>query len=156
MLIYENKASIVLNVNDKDYGIDINPSMLLIDALRDEIYLKGQKIGCKNGDCGTCTVLIDDIPIKSCLVLAVECVGKKITTIEGLSNSKVQEAFLTNLSFQCGYCTAGFIMNCEGLLRNNKNPSDEVIEDWMNSNLCRCTGYEGIEQAVKKAIKLSQ
>ncbi len=141
-----------LNVNGQEVSVMIKPSHTLLYVLREKLSLTGAKSGCNNGDCGACTVLIDDMPVKSCLMLAVEAVGHKITTIEGLENAAIQEAFVRNWGFQCGYCTSGFLMVCHALTKYNPHADDTIIEEWLQSNLCRCTGYEEIENAVKSII----
>lgn len=125
----------------------------LLNVLRGRLGLTGAKPGCLNGDCGACTVNIDGWPMKSCLMLAVEAVGKKITTIEGLKNTAIQREFVEQFAFQCGYCTPGFIMNCHSLIRRHPNADDETIREWLESNICRCTGYKEIEAAVKSVLK---
>lgn len=125
----------------------------LLNVLRGRLGLTGAKPGCLNGDCGACTVNIDGWPMKSCLMLAVEAVGKKITTIEGLKNTAIQREFVEQFAFQCGYCTPGFIMNCHSLIRQHPNADDETIREWLESNICRCTGYKEIEAAVKSVLK---
>jgi carbon-monoxide dehydrogenase small subunit len=101
-------------------------------------------------------VLIDGVPLKSCIILAVEAVGHKVTTIEGLRGEPIQKAFVEKRGFQCGYCTSGFIMNCHGLVTNHPDADDEVIEEWLQSNICRCTGYEEIRKAVKSVLALNR
>lgn len=143
---------IYLNVNGQEVSVMIKPSYTLLHVLREKLSLTGAKAGCNNGDCGACTVLIDDMPVKSCLMLAVEAVGHKITTIEGLENAAIQAAFVRNWGFQCGYCTSGFLMVCHALAKNHPHADDTIIEEWLQSNLCRCTGYEEIENAVKSIL----
>lgn len=145
----KQKYPIELLVNNQRYDREIEATELLLDVLRHKIGLTGAKPGCLNGDCGACTVMVDKRPIKSCLMLAVEAKGKVITTIEGLHHKPIQEAFVTHFAFQCGYCTPGFIMNCQALLETDPNPSDEKIKTWLSSNICRCTGYAEIEKAIK-------
>lgn len=144
---------LTLNVNGEDRKVVAKPSDTLLYTLREELGLTGAKPGCENGDCGACTVLIDDWPIKSCLMLTVEAIGKKILTIEGLKNAPIQKAFVENWGFQCGYCTSGFLMVCHALAQIHPDADDHVIEEWLQSNLCRCTGYEEIENAVKAILK---
>ncbi|MBU5440383.1 (2Fe-2S)-binding protein [Tissierella sp. MSJ-40] len=144
---------LTLNVNGEDRKVVAKPSDTLLYTLREELGLTGAKPGCENGDCGACTVLIDDWPIKSCLMLTVEAIGKKILTVEGLKNAPIQKAFVENWGFQCGYCTSGFLMVCHALAQIHPDADDHVIEEWLQSNLCRCTGYEEIENAVKAILK---
>lgn len=141
-----------LRVNGENHFVPIPPSKTLLATLRENLFLTGAKAGCFNGDCGACTTIIDGMPMKSCLMLAVEAQGKEIITIEGLKNSPLQEAFIEEFAFQCGYCTPGFVMNGHALLFNEANPSKEKIKEWLESNICRCTSYEEIEAAVFKAI----
>ncbi len=147
-----NLVIIRLRVNEENHIAVIPPSKTLLATLRENLFLTGAKAGCFNGDCGACTTIIDGMPMKSCLMLAAEAQGKEIITIEGLKNSPLQEAFIEEFAFQCGYCTPGFIMNGHALLLNEANPSKEKIKEWLESNICRCTSYEEIEVAVYKAI----
>ncbi|MDP4155095.1 MAG: (2Fe-2S)-binding protein [Bacillota bacterium] len=145
--------SIDLNINDEIRRVTVGSGETLLNILRGRLGLTGAKPGCLNGDCGACTVNIDGWPMKSCLMLAVEAVGKKITTIEGLKNTAIQREFVEQFAFQCGYCTPGFIMNCHSLIRQHPNADDETIREWLESNICRCTGYKEIEAAVKSVLK---
>ncbi|MDP4103757.1 MAG: (2Fe-2S)-binding protein [Bacillota bacterium] len=142
-----------LNINDEIRRVTVGSGETLLNILRGRLGLTGAKPGCLNGDCGACTVNIDGWPMKSCLMLAVESVGKKITTIEGLKNTAIQREFVEQFAFQCGYCTPGFIMNCHSLIRQHPNADDEIIREWLESNICRCTGYKEIEAAVKSVLK---
>lgn len=151
MVEYKDLVKLTFDVNNEKKEIIFRPSDTLLEVLRDGVHLTGSKPGCKNGDCGACTVLVDDIPVKSCLMLAVEAVGHKIITIEGLKNTPIQQEFIRFQGFQCGYCTSGFIMNCYGLIKNRPSADDATIEEWLQSNICRCTSYEEIELAVKAA-----
>ena len=143
---------ITLNVNGEDKEVKVKPSDILLNTLRNELGLSGAKPGCENGDCGSCTVLINGWPIKSCLMLTVEAVGKKILTVEGLKDAPVQHAFVNNWSFQCGYCTSGFLMVCHALANIHPDANDHVIEQWLQANICRCTGYEEIKNAIKSTF----
>ena len=154
MFKLSGKSMIPLNINGNSYEVVVRPADILADVLRRQLGLTGTKIGCENGDCGACTILVDGWPIKSCLMLAVEGVGHEITTIEGLHNTPVQQAFVEHSAFQCGYCTPGFIMACHALLNHHPHPDDMTIESWLQSNLCRCTSYQEIKQAVQSAILL--
>ena len=153
MLEIKGKTMLKLNINGEDLEVVVKPSDTLLDTLRNELGLTGAKPGCENGDCGACTILVDDWPIKSCLMLTVEAIGKKITTIEGLKNAPIQKAFVENWGFQCGYCTSGFLMVCHSLSIHHPNADDYTIEEWLQSNLCRCTSYQEIGEAVKSILK---
>jgi carbon-monoxide dehydrogenase small subunit len=149
------KEVIKLIVNGESNEVLVRPNDLLVDVLRDVIYLTGTKKGCGEGDCGACTVLLDGAPALACLTLAISCVGKKIETIEGLSeNGKlhpIQEAFVEKGAIQCGYCTPGMILSAKALLAKNENPTNEEIKYGMAGNFCRCTGYKKIVDAVAEA-----
>ncbi|MEH7336418.1 (2Fe-2S)-binding protein [Neobacillus drentensis] len=145
--------TITLNINGENRMITVRSADTLLYTLRAKLGLTGAKPGCLNGDCGACSVNIDGWPMKSCLMLAVEAIGKKVTTIEGLQNTPIQQAFIENFAFQCGYCTPGFIMNCHSLIEQQPDADDETIKEWLESNICRCTGYAEIERAVKSVLK---
>lgn len=145
--------SMTLTINNEDYNVTGRPSDTLLHIIRHELGLTGAKPGCLNGDCGACTVIVDDVPIKSCLMLAVEAVGHKMTTIEGLKGSPIQEAFIDKWGFQCGYCTSGFIMNCHALLTTQPNATREEVQNWLQSNICRCTSYQEIDEAVHSVLQ---
>ena len=153
MLIISGNTPLALNINGEEREVIAKPSDTLLYTLRNELGLTGAKPGCENGDCGACTILLDDWPIKSCLMLTVEAIGKKITTIEGLKNAPIQKAFVENWGFQCGYCTSGFLMVCHSLSIHHPNADDYTIEEWLQSNLCRCTSYQEIGEAVKSILK---
>ena len=140
---------IELKVNGETRSVLSKPSDTLLFVLRTQLGLTGAKPGCENGDCGACTVIIDGWPIKSCLTLAVEAVGHDITTVEGLKDTPAQKAFLEQWGFQCGYCTSGFLMVCHALATTHPDATNEVLMDWLQSNLCRCTSYEEIERAIR-------
>jgi aerobic carbon-monoxide dehydrogenase small subunit len=148
--------TIDLNINDEIRSVTVRSGDTLLMVLRGRLGLTGAKPGCLNGDCGACTVNIDGWPMKSCLMLAVEAVGKKITTIEGLKNTAIQREFVEQFAFQCGYCTPGLIMNCHSLIKQHPNADDKTIKEWLESNICRCTGYKEIEAAVKSVLKKNQ
>jgi aerobic carbon-monoxide dehydrogenase small subunit len=151
MITYKHHAAILLNVNGATREVIVRPSDTLLHVLRHTLGLTGTKLGCENGDCGACTVLLDGKPVKSCMVLAVEAEGVEITTIEGLSNTAIQQAFLAEAGYQCGFCTPGFVVNAYALLQAHPSPDPDTIRTWMDGNLCRCTGYEGIQQAIAAA-----
>lgn len=155
MLNISGNTTLVLNINGENREVVVKPSDTLLYTLRNGLGLTGAKPGCENGDCGACTVLIDDWPVKSCLMLTVETIGKKITTIEGLNNTPIQKAFVENWGFQCGYCTSGFIMVCHSLSIHHPDADEYTIEEWLQSNLCRCTSYQEIHDAVRSILKLN-
>jgi len=151
------KVKIKVKVNGVWYERDIEPRMLLVHFLRDELGLTGTKVGCDTTTCGSCTVLMNGKAVKSCTVLAVQADGAEITTIEGLSSDSklhpIQEAFKDNFALQCGYCTPGMIMQTYYLLKENPSPSEEEIREGLHGNICRCTGYQNIVKAVQDASK---
>lgn len=151
MIAYKDYTSIELNINGEKRKVIVKPSDTLLRVLREKLGLTGGKPGCENGDCGACTVLLDGKPVKSCMILAIEVTEKEITTIEGLKNTEIQEAFEEEGGFQCGYCTSGFLINAYALLEEKPEADDDEIKEWLKSNLCRCTGYEGIKNAVYSA-----
>jgi aerobic carbon-monoxide dehydrogenase small subunit len=146
------KCEMQLLVNGETKSVVARQGDTLLFILRNELGLTGAKPGCLNGDCGACTVLVDGIPIKSCMMLAIETVGKEITTIEGLYNTPIQRAFVEHFAFQCGYCTPGFIMNAHALIERHPDADDSTIQEWLESNICRCTSYKEIEAAVKTVL----
>lgn len=147
---YEGRTLIELDVNGELRSLAVLPSDVLLDVLRGQLGLTGAKPGCKNGDCGACTILMDGWPVKSCLVLAVEAEGSKLTTVEGLEgNAPIQAAFVDHGAFQCGYCTSGFLMVCHAMLTHHPDADEQIMEEWLQSNLCRCTSYAEIRQAVR-------
>jgi aerobic-type carbon monoxide dehydrogenase small subunit (CoxS/CutS family) len=152
MLQICSKTIITLNVNGEDKEVAAKPSDILLNTLRNELGLTGAKPGCENGDCGACTVIVDGWPIKACLMLTLGAIGKKIITVEGLENAPIQKAFVENWGFQCGYCTSGFLMVCHALANIHPHANDHVIKQWLQSNLCRCTGYEEISNAIKSIM----
>jgi len=151
------KHLIKLKINEKNYEFRIEPNILLLDLIREQAGLTGTKRGCDTGECGACTVLINGVPVNSCLVLAIETDGKEITTIEGLSNNgkiySIQEAFVEEGAVQCGFCTPGMILSSKALLDNNPNPTEEEIKKAIAGNLCRCTGYSKIIKAIMSAAR---
>jgi 4-hydroxybenzoyl-CoA reductase subunit gamma len=146
-------------LNGRDRADAVADNILLLDYLREKVGLTGTKTGCDGGECGACTVLVDDRPILSCLTLAATIQGKRVDTIESLGTdgqlSAVQRGFHEKLGSQCGYCTPGFIMASAGLLRKNPTPTDAEIIEALGSNICRCTGYVKIIEAVKYAAALN-
>lgn len=148
---YASVIDLNLNVNGEIRRVAARPGDTLLRLLREKLGLTGSKCGCENGDCGACTVLMDGKPVKSCMILAVECGDARITTIEGLHDHPVQKAFSAENGFQCGFCTPGMIMNAVALLAAHPEPDEETDREWMQSNICRCTGYEGIRKALALA-----
>lgn len=148
-------AAITLTVNGDSIGVLCEPATSLLDALRDGLGLTGTKEGCGSGDCGACTVILDGEMVCSCLVLAQECEGRVVTTIEGVAErgalDPVQTAFLEHAALQCGFCTPGFIVATKALLERHPDPSETEVRYWLAGNLCRCTGYDKIVQAVLAA-----
>ncbi|MEH7251867.1 (2Fe-2S)-binding protein [Neobacillus niacini] len=151
-----NKISVSLEVNGELRQVAIRPADTLLYILRKQLALTGAKPGCLNGDCGACSVIVNETVYKSCIMLAVEAVDSKITTIEGLKDSPVLKAFIEHFAFQCGYCTPGFIMNIQALLIKQPQPSYETMKEWLSSNICRCTSYQEIEEAVLSVINRSK
>jgi carbon-monoxide dehydrogenase small subunit len=150
------KHLIKLTVNGNRYDMTVSPNETLADAVRRKLRLTGTKISCNQGDCGACTMLIDGKSQLSCLTLAVACEGKEIRTIEGLETNgeldPIQRAILEKQGVQCGFCTPGVIMSARGLLDENPNPTREEIKRGLSGNLCRCTGYTKIIEAVESVV----
>lgn len=155
MFKIEGKSIIELDINGEKKDVMVNASDILLFVLREQLGLTGAKPGCENGDCGACTVLVDGWPVKSCLMLAVEAIGHKIVTVEGLHNAPIQKAFVENWGFQCGYCTSGFLMVCHSLANIHPGAEEYVVEEWLEANICRCTSYEEIRNAIKTVLLLT-
>lgn len=149
----QGKTLVELHINGETRCVLACPSDLLLDVIRAQLGLTSPKPGCKNGDCGTCTILMDGWPVKSCLILAVEAEDHELLTVEGLHNTPIQAAFVESEAFQCGYCTSGFLMVSHALLQQHPDADEQTMEDWLQSNLCRCTSYEAIRQALKSLMK---
>src|SRR5881628_715401 len=151
------KELIELRVNGRTHELAIEPSALLLDVLRQELQLTGSKRGCDDSSCGACTVLVDGVAMMSCTLLAAGCEGQEISTVEGVSEhgslAAIQKAYGDWGGAQCGYCTPGFIMTVKALLDRNPEPSDEDIRHALSGNLCRCTGYNQMYQAIRSAIQ---
>jgi len=147
------KKLISLKINGKDHELAVSPNQTLADVIRYEIGLTGTKKGCEVGECGACTVIMDGRPVNSCLVLAVQANGRTILTIEGMETDKglhpVQEAFVDKGAIQCGYCTSGMILSAKALLDRNSHPDESEIRMAISGNLCRCTGYQKIVEAIE-------
>ena len=147
--------TIRVKINGKDYEEEVEPRLLLLHFIRDKVNLKGTHMGCDTGNCGACTVFLNGKTIKSCNMLAVQADGAEITTIEGLERDgvlhPVQEAFLDKFAIQCGYCTPGMVLSALALLQSNPKPSEEEIREAIEGNICMCTGYQQIVDAVAHA-----
>lgn len=145
-------------VNERHYELSIEPHVLLVEVLRDELGLTGTKHSCEIGNCGACTVLVDGRPVLSCLTLALTVQGRNITTIEGLAQGTtlhpIQKAFVDHAAIQCGYCTPGMILSAKALLDKNLNPTEQELKQALSGNLCRCTGYVKIVDAVAAAAEV--
>jgi aerobic carbon-monoxide dehydrogenase small subunit len=150
------KVLLTLDVNGRPHEFACEPSKLLLDALRQNLNLTGSKRGCDDSSCGACTVQVDGVPMYACTLLAASCEGQKILTVEGLADhgslAAIQKAYGDWGGSQCGYCTPGFMITVHWLLEQNPNPSDEEIRSALSGNLCRCTGYSQMYQAIKAAI----
>ena len=151
------KKQITLTVNGEKYTLVVKPQETLLDVLRENMNLTGTKRTCDRGECGGCTVLLDDTPVYSCLYLAIRADGKSVQTIEGLANEKelhpVQQAFIDNDAYQCGFCTPGFIMVSASFLKTNRNPDLVEIKSALSGNICRCGNYQNIYKAVSAAAQ---
>jgi aerobic carbon-monoxide dehydrogenase small subunit len=152
------KVPIQVTVNGRTHQAEVEPRMLLVHFLREELGLTGTKIGCDTSQCGACVVQMNGITVKSCTCLAAQANGASITTIEGLAQDgnlhAVQEAFWNNHGLQCGYCTAGMIMTVVELLQRNPHPTNQEIRDGLEGNICRCTGYQNIVKAARAAAEV--
>ena len=152
-----SSRTITVEVNGVQYEREVEARRLLIHFIRDDLNLTGSHIGCDTGNCGACSVLIDGVLVKSCMMLAVQADGAKIETVEGLASdgelNGLQEAFSDHHALQCGYCTPGMLMSATALLRENASPSEEEIRKGIQGNICRCTGYVNIVEAIKAAAQ---
>jgi aerobic carbon-monoxide dehydrogenase small subunit len=148
--------AVTLTVNGQPYALRLEPRRTLLDALRDECGLTGTHMGCEHGVCGACTVLLDGDPVRACLIFAVQAEGSMVRTVEGLAEKgelhPLQRAFIAHHGVQCGFCTPGFLMLATGVLEREPDISDDELLDMLSSNLCRCTGYQGIVAAVHAAL----
>lgn len=151
------RSPISLRVNGREVHASVEPRTLLVELLRETLGLTGTHVGCDTSQCGACCVLVDGSSIKSCTMLALEANGREVTTIEGLAqNGKLhpmQEAFREHHGLQCGFCTPGMVISAVDLLKRKKDPSEHEIREWLEGNLCRCTGYHGIVKAVQACAK---
>lgn len=151
------KIPIQLTVNNIPYSLEVDPRERLLDTVRYQLDLTGSKEGCGTGDCGACSMLVDGKPVTTCLVLAASCNNREVTTVEGLARpgelSPLQQAFVSHTALQCGVCIPGFIVNATALLRENPNPTEAEIRYHLQGNLCRCTGYQKIVEAVMDAAR---
>ena len=154
------KELIELRVNGRTHELAIEPSKLLLDVLRQDLDLTGSKRACDDSSCGSCTVQVDGLPMLSCTMLAASCEGQEITTVEGLADhgglAALQKAYGDFGGAQCGFCTPGFMMTVKWLLANNPDPSEQEIREALSSNLCRCTGYSQMYQAIRAVIEAEQ
>lgn len=154
-MIERAMEEITLRVNGRPHDVRVEPRKTLADTLREEVGLTGTHLGCEHGVCGACTVLADGLPVRSCLMFAVQCEDIEIRTVEGLAEGDelhpIQQAFWENHGLQCGFCTPGFLMLAVGYLEQNPHPDDAALREVLASNLCRCTGYQNIMKAVKQA-----
>ena len=147
------KSVVNLTVNGKPADGLVEPRKTLADFLRDDLELTGTKLGCEQGVCGACTVLLDGQAVRSCLLFAVQCQESEITTVEGLAADpefdRVRQAFSDNHALQCGFCTPGMVMSAVDLVKENPNPTEQEIREWLEGNICRCTGYHNIVKSIK-------
>jgi aerobic carbon-monoxide dehydrogenase small subunit len=152
-----SRKTITVDVNGEQYEREVDTRRLLIHFIRDDLDLTGSHIGCDTGNCGACSVLLDGTLVKSCMLLAVQADGAKIETVEGLAAdgelNDLQQAFSDHHALQCGYCTPGMLMSATALLRQNKSPSEDEIRKGIQGNICRCTGYVNIVEAIKAAAQ---
>ena len=153
------RVDLILEVNGESRSVRVEPRKSLADTLREDCHLTGTHLGCEHGVCGACTVLLDGEPVRSCLMLAVQTEGHSVRTVEGLAAEDgtlhpLQQAFWEHHGLQCGFCTPGFLMLAAGLLESAEPVTDEIIDDVLSSNLCRCTGYQNISQAVQAAARV--
>ena len=151
------KQIIKMTVNEKQYELAVKPNQTLLDILRQELGLTGAKRGCELGDCGACTVIMNGKPVNSCLILALEANNAVVETIEGLETEEglhpVQQAFVEKGAIQCGFCSPGMILSSKHLLEHNQNPTEKEIREAITGNLCRCTGYQKIIEAIQSCAK---
>lgn len=151
------KQHVVTTINGTPVEVLVDPGATVLDVLRDEVGLTGAKEGCATGDCGACTIMVDDVPVCSCLMLAPELDGHRVRTVEGVADDgvlhPVQQQLLEHAALQCGICTPGFVVAAVALLERQADPTEKEIRYWLAGNLCRCTGYDKIVRAVRGAAK---
>ena len=145
--------SSTLHVNGQDFDVEIRPHETLADVLRDKLGLIGVKVSCGEGECGSCTILVDGIPCTACLMLGRQGEGHELVTVEGIGGYEnlhpIQQAFIDEQGFQCGFCTPGMVMSAVDLVKENPDPSEQEIREWLEGNICRCTGYHNIVKSIK-------
>ena len=154
------KLTVTVTINGNKYSEEVEPRLLLSDFLRHQLGLTGTHVGCEHGVCGACTILVDGQAVRSCLMFAIQANGRNLITVEGLAESKdtlhpLQQAFWEEHALQCGFCTPGFLMTLVPYLEENPNPTEAEIREALSGNLCRCTGYQHIVNAVKRAAQQS-
>ena len=151
------KYTLTLTVNGTVHKLRVPPHRTLLEVLREDLYLTGSKEGCGMGECGTCSVIVEERPVKSCILLALQADGMRVTTIEGLAQGDVldllQEAFIVHGAIQCGFCTPGMILTAKTLLDENRIPDENEIRRYLSGNLCRCTGYVKIIESIQAALE---
>lgn len=152
------KANVTVKVNGQGREAEVEPRLLLVHFLRENLGLTGAHVGCETTNCGACTVLLDGVPVKSCTVLAVQADGRDVTTVEGLAKDgvldPVQQAFISKHGMQCGFCTPGMLVSAYALLEEDPDPTEEEVRAAISGNICRCTGYGKIVESVKEAARL--
>ena len=153
-----SKRQVSIRINGREYHGEAEPRKLLVDFIRDDLGLTGTHVGCEHGVCGACTIILNNEPVRSCLMFAVQANGAEIKTVEGLAPSAtelhpLQEKFWEHHGLQCGFCTPGILLTAEALLKENPDPSEHEIREWISGNLCRCTGYQNIVTAIQAAAK---
>ena len=157
MAAVSSSKAVSITVNGVEYEREVEARKLLIHFIRDDLDLTGSHIGCDTGNCGACSLIVDGVLVKSCMMLAVQADGARVETVEGLAAggelTALQQAFSANHALQCGYCTPGMLMSATALLRSNPNPTEEEIKKGLQGNICRCTGYWNIFEAVKTAAE---
>ena len=150
------KKEVRIRVNGEWRELDVTPEEILLDVLRERLGLKSPKVGCERGECGTCTVLLDGRPVRSCLILAVEADDREVVTVEGLTRdglTPLQQSFVEHSSFQCGYCAPGIVVTATELLQRSEQPTRDEVQEAISGHLCRCTGYSAIVDAIVDASR---